>query len=222
LVRPKLEAAGHIVVVPELTGLEDSRSLTEDVNLTTHVNDVVGTIRGLSGEVILVGHSYAGMIITAAAEHAPNAALVYADAFVPEDGQSVLDLMPQSIGQMFRAQAAQDGGWRLPAGDSQLDLWGLKPGASREFVRERLTDFTLRCFEEPVRLPSNAAASRHRVFIAAVGQDYPARPVFRLFSDRAKSGAWPYFELSTGHECHVEEADRFADILLLSSRWRTL
>src|SRR5277367_6225074 len=79
--------------------------------------------------------------------------LVFLDAFIPENGQSVLDLLPPEIGAYFRDIARKHGdGWRLPGGEGQLDLWGLKPGEAREFVRARLCDFSLRCFEEQLHL----------------------------------------------------------------------
>ena len=72
LVTPKLEAAGHRVVVPRLSGLEnDSTPLSPAIGLQTHIDDVLGSLAGDNfGDAVLVGHSYAGMIISAVAEHA--------------------------------------------------------------------------------------------------------------------------------------------------------
>jgi pimeloyl-ACP methyl ester carboxylesterase len=216
LVRPKLEQAGYEVSVPELTGLESSASLTPDVDLATHIEDVARAVRAAPGDVTLVGHSYAGMIISGVAEKVDNIArLVYVDAFVPEDGQSALDLLPEAIAGMFRERAQADGeGWRLRAGEGQLDLWGLKPGPAREFARERLTDFSLRCFEQPVNLRRNAVTALPRTYIAATAEDYPARPVFQPFADKARRRGWAYFELPTGHDCHVEMPDAFVELLV--------
>jgi pimeloyl-ACP methyl ester carboxylesterase len=216
LVRPKLGQAGWVVEVPELSGLESSPSLTADVNLNTHIEDVVRVVRTMRGPVTLVGHSYAGMIITGVAERVQNIArLIYVDAFVPEDGQSALDLMPEPIVEMFRQRAQADGdGWRLRAGEGQLDLWGLNPGPAREFVRARLTDFSLRCFEQRVHLPGNNAAALPRAYIAATAEQYPARPVFQRFSDKARREGWSHFEIPTGHDCHVEMPDKFVELLV--------
>jgi pimeloyl-ACP methyl ester carboxylesterase len=122
LVRPKLEQAGWPSTVPGLTGLESSASLTPEVDLATHIEDVVRVVRAVSGPVTLVGHSYAGMIIKGVAERVQNIArFIYVDACVPEDGLSALDLMPEQIGKMFRKRAQADGdGWRLRAGEEQL------------------------------------------------------------------------------------------------------
>lgn len=218
-VTARLRSAGHAVEIPRLSGLEnDSKLLSPAISLQTHIADVTGVLtRENLQDVVLVGHSYAGMIITGVAEHAIHRLkrLVYVDAFVPCDGQSALDLLPETIAQMFRQQADTSGeGWLLRAGEGQLDMWGLKHGAERDFVRSRLSDFSLRCFEEAIRLPSNAAAKLHRTFIACVAEGYPARPVFQRFGDRAKLEGWSYHELPTGHDCYVEMPDAFVSKLL--------
>jgi pimeloyl-ACP methyl ester carboxylesterase len=222
LIVPRLLEAGHAVVVPQLRGLEnDAVALSPAITLRTHIEDVVEVLtRQNLDHVILVGHSYAGMIITAVAEQVPNRLdrLVYVDAFVPDDGQSVLDLLPAPLVERFRQVANDSGdGWRLRAGDAQLDMWGLKHGAERDFVQSRLSDFSLRCFEEAVSLPTNAAARMHRTFVACTATEYPARPVFQRFGDRARSEGWAYHELPTGHDCHVELPDAFVSKLLALS-----
>src|SRR4029077_8987215 len=100
-----------------------------------------------------VGHSYAGMIITGVAEHARDriAQLVYVDALVPEHGQSAMDILPEPTRQTFRKLAAEGGGWRMHPNEHLLDLWGLEDGSARAFVQERLADFTIRCFSQPLQ-----------------------------------------------------------------------
>ena len=163
LVFPKLRAVGHQVWIPSLTGLEnDANLLTPAIGLQTHIDDVVRLLTHEDlQDVTLVGHSYAGMIITGVAENALHRLnrLVYVDAFVPCDGQSALDLLPEPVVQSFRQQAENAGeGWRLKGGEGQLDMWGLRAGPARDFVRSRLSDFSLNCFQEAIRAPANAAA----------------------------------------------------------------
>ena len=93
---PLLEAAGHRVFAPSLTGYGDKAHLLgPDVGLDTHVEDIVRLIgdEGLT-EVTLVGHSYAGLVISSAANQIPDriAHLVYLDAMVPEDGETAVDV----------------------------------------------------------------------------------------------------------------------------------
>ena len=222
LVVPQLLEAGHAVVVPQLTGLEnDEFALSPAITLRTHIDDVVEVLKRENlDHVILVGHSYAGMIITGVAEQVPDRLdhLVYVDAFIPDHGQSVLDLLPGPVVEMFRQAADRSGdGWRLRAGEAQLDLWGLKPGTARDFVRSRLSDFSLRCFEEAITLPTNAAARLPRTFVACTAEQYPARPIFQRFSERARGEGWTYHELPTGHDCHVELPDAFVSKLVALS-----
>jgi pimeloyl-ACP methyl ester carboxylesterase len=222
LVIPKLLENGHEVWIPLLSGLEnDASPLTPAIGLRTHIEDVLGVLTHESlQDVILVGHSYAGMIITGVAEHALHRlnSLVYVDAFIPCDGQSALDLLPEPIAQSFRQQADSAGeGWRLRAGEGHLDMWGLKPGPARDFVRARLSDFSLNCFQEAIGTPADAAAKFPRTFIACVAEGYPARPIFQRFGDRAKQEGWDYNELPTGHDCHVEMPEAFVSSLLAQS-----
>ena len=64
-----------------------------------------------------------------------------------------------------------------------LDRWGLKEGPARDFVRSKLCDFSIRCFEQPLKLPTNAAAALDRTYIACVGEGYPARAGFVQFAE---------------------------------------
>ena len=217
LLAPLLEERGHSVIRPVLSGLgTDQDHLSPDITLLQHVEDVSLALSGLPDNVILVGHSYAGMIISGVVETNPSQVqrLVFLDAFIPEDGQSVLDLLPPETGAYFRDVAREHGdGWRLPSGEGQLDLWGLKPGEARDFVRARLCDFSLRCFEQPLRLPANRKASIPATFVASVAEEYPARPFFAPFAGKARAAGWEVVELKTGHDCHVERPSEVAKIL---------
>jgi len=221
LLAPLLKKQGHKVIIPVLAGLgTDQGGLSADITLRQHVEDVSHELAKL-GPVILAGHSYAGMIISGVVETNPIQVqrLIFLDAFVPEDEQCVLDLLPPEIGAYFRNVAREHGdGWRLPGGEGQLDLWGLKPGAARDFVRARLCDFSLRCFEEPLRLPNNRKASVPATFISCVGEGYPARPFFAPFAAKARASGWTVAEVETGHDCHVERPDEVADILLSAAQ----
>jgi pimeloyl-ACP methyl ester carboxylesterase len=218
LLAPLLEKYGHTVVRPVLSGLgTDQHRLSRETSLGQHVKDVLIELSKLSDKAILVGHSYAGMIISGVVEADPTHVqrLVFMDAFVPDDGQSALDLLPAHIGIYFHdvAQAHGDG-WRLPAGEGQLDLWGLKPGEARDFVSARLCDFSLRCFEEHLPLPANRRANIPSTYVSCVAEGYPAKPFFEPFAKKARASGWEVAELQTGHDCHVERPVEVADILL--------
>jgi pimeloyl-ACP methyl ester carboxylesterase len=228
LLAPLLQGHGHRVITPVLSGLgTDQDRLSAAITLRQHIEDVsselskLGEKTGLGGKTILVGHSYAGMVISGVAEANVNKVhgLFFLDAFIPEDGQCALDLLPSEIGDYFRKVARELGdGWRLPGGEGQLDLWGLKPGEARDFVRARLCDFSLRCFEEPLCLPANRKAAIPATFISGVAEGYPARRFFEPFAVKARASGWRVAELETGHDCHVESPGEVANILLSAAR----
>jgi hypothetical protein len=131
----------------------------------------------------------------------------------------------------MRAGLASPGGWRLFSrcrarswrwlaltGRGQLDLWGLHPGEASDFVRARLCDFSLRCFENPLPLPANRRASIPATFVTCVAEGYPARPFFEPFARKARASGWEVAELKTGHDCHVERPDEVANILLSAAK----
>src|SRR5215469_2803198 len=217
LVIPLLQKRGHNVITPILRGLGNDKSRpTSDVTLRQHIEDVCIELATLREGAVLVGHSYAGMVISGAVESNPTRVqrLVFLDAFIPEDGQCVLDLLPSEIGSYFRDTARKSGGgWRLAGGEGQLDLWGLKPGKARDFVRERLCDFSLRCFEDPICLPDNRKADIPAIFVSCVAEGYPGRPFFEPFARKARACGWRVSELKTGHACHVESPHEVANLL---------
>lgn len=218
LVAPRLEGAGRRVVVAALTGLEsDASALTEIVALDTHIRDVVALLErdDLHG-AILVGHSYAGMVITGVAEQAQDriAHLVYVDALVTEHGQSAMDVLPEPTRNTFRKLADEGGGWRMRPNDHLLDLWGLEDSPARAFVQKRLADFTIRCFSQPLEAPTHAAHKLPRSYIASVKPGYPAKAVFDPFAARARREGWSYHELPTGHDCQAEMPEALCELLL--------
>src|SRR5260221_7032991 len=118
-VRKALQARGHEVFTPTLTGVgERSHLLSRHVNLDTHIDDVVNLIRWEElSDVVLCGHSYGGCVISGVADRVPDriGALVYLDAFVLEDGQSLHDTLPPSQRDLQLELTLQHGeGWKVP------------------------------------------------------------------------------------------------------------
>jgi pimeloyl-ACP methyl ester carboxylesterase len=218
LVAPRLMKDGRRVLVATLTGLgTDAAALSEEVTLETHIRDVVRLVeRENLHDVVLVGHSYAGMIITGVAEHVRSRIghLVYVDALVPKHGQAALQIVPESTRNTFRKLAEQGGGWRVRPHDGFLDLWGLEDGPAREFVKARLCDFTIKCFEQPLDAPTDAASALPRTYIASVKEHYPVRIAFEPFAARARREGWGYHELPTGHDSQAETPDELSELLL--------
>lgn len=221
-VTARLRQAGHEVFTPTLTGLgERSHLLSPDIGLDTHARDVAAVLEYEElTDVVLVGHSYAGTVISAVAEVAGSrlAHLVYVDGFVVDDGQAVFDVMPPDVRDQFRSLAGAEGdGWRIPAFPGLLDIWRIDDPADREWVGSRITPFPLRCFEQPANLPTDAAGRLARTYVASTG--YPAaHTVFAPFADRARREGWGYDELPTGHDAMVTLPDALADVLAAAAR----
>ena len=216
-VAPALRSAGHDIRTPTLTGQGDrAHQLSPEVGVDTHVQDVVATLHYEDlTDVVLVGHSYAGSVISAVAEEAGDriARLVYVDGFVPSDGTSTFDCFPPEFREHFRGLAEERGdGWRIPGDEGTLDIWQVTDPAHRAWVGPRLTAFPLRAFEQPLKLPTDAAASLPRTYVACT--EGPARAVFDPFAARARDEGWEHHDLATGHACWVTAPDELARILL--------
>jgi pimeloyl-ACP methyl ester carboxylesterase len=196
-VRAALEARGDRVIGATLTGLgERAHLLSREIGLETHVGDILGLLhtRDLS-DVVLVGHSYGGTVITAVAEQAPPRIrrLVYLDASVPLDGQTNNDVVgPEIAGALRSAAAASGDGWLVPPAAYVVER--LAP-ALRPWVAERLKPHPLRCFEEPVRLGSRDAAALPRSFLRTSLQS----PLYAHLIDRARRAGWHCRDLQGGH-----------------------
>ena len=215
---PLLAASGHDAVTPTLTGSgSDTSRLTPDVDLATHVSDITATIRDLDDPtVVLVGHSYSGMVLPGVAEEVVDrlATVVFVDAFYPRDGDTAIGLMPEPFRERFRSIAATDGdGWRLPASDALLDVWGLDDPVERTWVGERLTDWSLTCFETACHAPSGRIAGLPRRYVAGT-KDCPSRAVFAEMARSARADGCTITEARSGHDVMVEAPEVLADVLV--------
>jgi pimeloyl-ACP methyl ester carboxylesterase len=113
-----LRSAGHEVYTPTLTGMGERSHLGRpETNLETYIQDIANVLRYEDlNDVILTGHSFGGMVITGVADRMPERIrhLVYVDAPVPEDGQSLFMLLPKIMRQSEEAAQAEGEGWRVP------------------------------------------------------------------------------------------------------------
>jgi pimeloyl-ACP methyl ester carboxylesterase len=198
-----LRAAGHTVVPATLTGLgERAHLLSREINLDTHISDIVGLFeyRDLH-DVILVGHSYGGTVITGVAERVPDhiRRLVYLDASVPRDGESNDDVIGPMVAAQLRASAMSEGeGWNVPP--APYVVGRLPEHPLRGWVAARLTPHPLRPFSEPVRLRSAEAAALPRAFIQTTQSD-----LYRGLMARAREANWYCRETGGGHYAMITE-----------------
>jgi pimeloyl-ACP methyl ester carboxylesterase len=207
-VRRRLTAAGQDVYTPTLTGLGERVHLASPaIGLTTHINDILSMLYWEDlRDVTLVGHSYGGMIVAAVADQMAErlAQVVYIDAFVPRDGQSMWSFIPPQIQALWEQQAQTMGeGWRLPplpAGAlGQIEAGGLTEDAIRALLDRRL-DQPLRTYQEPVRLTRPAATSVPHSYIYCADKPAGAPDPFGQIAAAARqSPHWRCYDLPSGH-----------------------
>ena len=162
---PFLRGAGHEVYTPTLTGLgERAHLLGPDFDLDMHIDDVVAVLKYEDlRNVILVGHSYGGMVITGAADRAPSRVghLVYLDAATPTDGQSLADVSPDLM-EMARSMGKVVDGVELVLNymAEAGRFYGVTDQEALEWMQGRLTPQPWRTFEQSLRLIDEQAVRR--------------------------------------------------------------
>lgn len=201
-----LRETGHEVFTPTLTGLGERVHLASPaVDLETHVTDVLNVLAYEDlRDVVLVGFSYSGMVATAIAERAPArlAHLAYVDAFVPEDGQSLLDMAGPEAAAHFETLARDHGdGWLIPHDP---------PDAPRR------TPHPLRTFQGRVAVHKPAAAALPHTYVYCT--DKPelrgGNAGIATSAARARAAGWRYRELPTTHVAMETMPRELADLLL--------
>jgi len=206
-----LRAAGHTVIAATLTGLgERAHLLSQEIDLDTHISDIVSLFgyRDLH-DVILVGHSYGGIVITGLAEWVPDRIqrLVYLDASVPRDGESNDTVIGPVMAAQLRASAVSEGeGWNVPPAPYVVERLSDHP--LREWVAARLKPHPLRPFAEPVCLSSAEAAALPRAFIQTTRSD-----LYQGLIARARQAGWYCREIGGGHYAMIIEPTAVAAAL---------
>ena len=212
-VRTGLWDTGHQVFTPTLTGLgERSHLNSATVDLSTHVADVVNLLRWEDlSDVILCGHSYGGAVIRGVADRAPDRirTLVYLDAFVPEDGESVFDLLEPERAQHMRMQALMaGGGWSVPPIPAEHFNVNVRDA---DWVNAQCTPQSITSFEERIKLNRLPSGSHESIHIFATGWD---NSPFRSAHARAKAKRWQTRKIACGHEVMLDLPSELTDLLL--------
>ncbi len=210
-VAPLLRAAGHEVHAPTLTGLGERAHLgRRPIDLETHIADVCGLLEMEDiRDAVLVGHSYAGMVIAGAADRAAAriGRLVYLDAFVPADGQCVLDFWPADARADIELRAAADG--LIPP--TPLPAYGVTRPEDLAWAEPRIRPHPYATWTQALRL-AHGETRLPRAYIRCTN---PARPVFEQFSRRVRGDpAWIYREIDCGHDCMIADPHGTAELLL--------
>jgi pimeloyl-ACP methyl ester carboxylesterase len=211
-----LRAHGHEVYAPSLTGLgERAHLFASDVDLDCHITDIVNLLHFEDlRDVILVGHSYGGMVITGAADRTPERVghLVYLDAATPENGQTLVDQAPEMMAAARAQSRIVDGvEMCLYPTDDAVRYYGVRDPGQFEWMKARLTPHPWKCFEQPLRLTNEAA-------LAQIPQSHLCTTFYIRWRDvdglrqRSNGRLW---DLDTGHDMMITEPGWVADKLML-------
>jgi pimeloyl-ACP methyl ester carboxylesterase len=207
---PGLWTAGHRAFAVDLTGLGARRHLFRpDISLADHVADVVATLEAEElRRAVLVGHSYAGMVITGVADRCADrlSGLVYLDAVVPESGESWSSTHTATTQAERRAQISEHGGLVPP----DPSAFGLE-GADRDWVLRRQSLHPGGCYDEPLHFDAARWARLPRHFIDCTS---PALPTIATSRQRARrQPGWRLSELATGHDAMISAPQALAEAL---------
>ena len=216
-----LRDAGHTVFTPTHTGVgERAHQAAENITLETHIRDVCGCIEAEElNDVILCGHSYGGMVITGVADRMAERirSLVYLDAFVPENGESLIDLinkaLPPEVAAIFvgsfRGTALEGRSGRMQP--IPAEMFNIAQ-ANRAWVDRRCVAQALATFELPALLSGDVNKVKQRLYILADGWD-PSP--FRHFAAKFEGQpGWHETKLACSHDAMVDMPQELARELM--------
>jgi pimeloyl-ACP methyl ester carboxylesterase len=198
-----------------MTGLgERAHLLTRDVGIETFFDDVCGVLVSEElTDVILVGHSFGGAVISGVADRMPDRIrrLVYLDAVIPRSGRSAISLLPAET-QAIRLRTAQEtsGGLTIPLPTETM--FDLAPGPERDWVARRITPHPLKAYTDPVHLNAPVGNGRPCAYIRCADPVYPA--VVPSYDAIKNQPGWTLVDLATGHDAMVSAPEALTELLL--------
>jgi pimeloyl-ACP methyl ester carboxylesterase len=206
---PLMQAAGHRLVTPTYTGLGERVHLAHPaISLDTHIEDMLNVIKYEDlRDLVLIGHSYGGMVATGVADRARDKVkqLIYIDAFVPQDGQSLLDLNEVARARMQELARSGDG-WRVPPNPTPPDT----SPADVAWLNARRVDMPIECFAQKLKLSAPLTLPRSYIYATRIT---PA-DTFGRFAKMTKSDpAWSYYEIDASHAPNVTAPEALMALL---------
>ena len=226
-VRDILDEQGHRVYTPTLTGCgERSHLLHPDIGLDMHITDIVNVLEWEELEnVVLVGHSYGGLVISGVADRAKDRLrhLVYLDAIIPRDGDSLLTARRDISVEDMRANEEQ---LRRIAPDGNYirgfsaAMFGIPPEPADivEWVERRITPHPIKSWLDPVKFENGGEEGVPCTFIECTEPAMPGSGLKNHAKHAQEHPDWRYVELKTGHDAMVTEPQACADLFLAAAR----
>ena len=207
-----LEAKGHKVFTPTLTGLgERSHLMSAGINLDTHIMDIVNVIKWEDlSDVVLAGHSYGGWPISGAIEQIGDrvSSVIYLDAFIPENGQKSLDTASEfarkgAMEAIAKGEISRKG---PPASTFHVNE------KDQAWVDSKLTPQPIGVMRQPIKLTGALERVARKTYIRA--PKYPQPSFDKYYQAKKTDPSWRTYEVPCGHDVMVDMPDRLVEILL--------
>lgn len=209
-VRKLLERNNH-VLTPTLTGISERKNLSHpNIDLDTHVQDILDTIYYEKIEdIVLVGHSYGGMVITAVADRIPEKInkLVYVAAVLPMDGESMFDAVGPEISALLSNSAKNGNGWEVPPGTPES--YGIEDSEDIKWFKNSSTPHPLKSFQQKISYHSSSFEKLNKTYIKC-SRDL----ALESMATRAKNMQIPCYEINTGHFPMITHPEALVELLV--------
>jgi pimeloyl-ACP methyl ester carboxylesterase len=210
-VTPLLRNNGNVVYTPTLTGLGERTHLaSKDIGLDTHILDIVEVFEYEDlDDVILVGHSYGGMVIGGVADKVPKRIkrLVYLDGYIPQDKKSAFDIIP-GLEAIYKERTLKELGKEWLVAPYEPQVWGVTDPADIKWVKPRLSPMPWHTHDQEASLANSEAINIPKSYISCTEYDN-----FHFMAQRAKSAGWGYHELKTGHDAMITVPMELAELI---------
>jgi len=211
-VADRLRSRGHTVFTPTLTGLgERAHQLHAGVDLSLHIADVLGVLRYESlDDIVLVGHSYGGFVISGVAEAFPGRirSIVFLDAFVPGNDQALIEIVQPAVQEAIRG-AQTRGDMTVPVRDAAAFRMNEK---DRAWADSLANPQPIGTFLQKIRLTGARDRIAKKTYIRAMG--YPNVSFDECYARTKADSSWRTYEVNCGHHIMIDEPDRLTEILL--------
>ncbi len=211
-VADRLRKDGHIVFTPTLTGVgERTHLLRAGIDLKAHITDIVNVLKWEDlNDIVLCGHSYGGFVISGVAEQAAPKirSIVFLDAFVPKNGESLQDLTGPAVQESI-ANALRHGDLTIPP--RAAAAFNVNP-ADRAWVDRLCVGQPIATFTDKIALTGAVDRIARKSYIRAANY---ANPGFdRALAAARADASWRTYDVPCGHDVMVDMPERLSDILL--------
>jgi pimeloyl-ACP methyl ester carboxylesterase len=212
-VAKRLRQDGHDVFTPTMTGLgERSHLLNAGVNLSTNILDIVNLMHFEAlDNIVLCGHSYAGMVISGVADQIGDriASLVYLNAWLPEDGDSILSLLPEEAQIATIKDAGRFGGHSVPPIPPEVFRVNER---DRAWVDQMCTHHPLATMTEAIALKGDHLQVKKKTFVLATA--WEPNPFRRFYEQVGVDAGWSRREIESGHDAMLDNPEAVTALLL--------